>query len=458
MIRLFIWLALAFRRFWDTPAGATTSSWAELTEWRNAVHGRGLRELEAVSFPRDHLIVESALLRITFTAVAGPDETLCSRIAFTPRSGPGHLMLRPETFWTAVDKNRGAREIETGDLAFDDAFFVGGVTTRVRALLDDQTRRALLSLTSDGLIVVDRGELRAVLTPEAGRALRSTFARLFEVATRLCAEPALPERLASNVRQDSKAGVRVQSILCLAREFRGHPVAEEALRAALEDMVPEVRLEAAIALRDEGRATLERLATDPAVADACAARAVAALGRRLPPERLLHILRPALRLRRVETAEACVKALATAGAPDPTVLIRVLAIERGRLAAAAASALATLRATGGEEPLIEALERDPEPEARLAMVEALARLGGSASVMPLQETARRHEEEEPLQRAVRQAIAEIHARAASASPGQLSLAADEAGRVSLAPQSGRVSLADGETGRLSLPGEPPRHP
>jgi len=51
-----------------------------------------------------------------------------------------------------------------------------------------------------------------------------------------------------------------------------------------------------------------------------------------------------------------------------------------------------------------------------------------------------------LQRAGRQAIAEIQARLAGAEPGQLSLAGGEAGA---------LSLADGEPGRLTLTDEEP---
>ena len=64
-------------------------------------------------------------------------------------SGPGlpeGMTIRPEDLGTAVRTARGVREIETGDLAFDEAAWVEGSEAVARAVLDAETRRALLAL------------------------------------------------------------------------------------------------------------------------------------------------------------------------------------------------------------------------------------------------------------------------------------------------------------------------
>jgi hypothetical protein len=63
-------------------------------------------------------------------------------------------------------------------------------------------------------------------------------------------------------------------------------------------------------------------------------------------------------------------------------------------------------------------------------------------VTALRECAGAHVFDGALRRAVRQAIAEIQSRVTGASPGQLSLAAGDAGQVSLVgeDQRGQVSL------------------
>jgi hypothetical protein len=120
---------------------------------------------------------------------------------------------------------------------------------------------------------------------------------------------------------------------------------------------------------------------------------------------------------------------------DPSPLVRL------RVAPVAARALAATGSPAAEEPLIQALGREEE-DVRMAAAEALGRIGTVAAVLPLKELAERFRGE--TRRAARQAIAEIQSRAEGASPGQLSLTAEEAGQ---------LSLADDPAGRLSLPPE-----
>ncbi|HYU31630.1 MAG TPA: HEAT repeat domain-containing protein [Thermoanaerobaculia bacterium] len=118
--------------------------------------------------------------------------------------------------------------------------------------------------------------------------------------------------------------------------------------------------------------------------------------------------------------------------------------------------------------LAENAHRDPEAGVRLQNLTVLAReLPGSPATLealraacsdPSPEVRLRAAQElgDELQRAARQAIAEIQSRLPGASPGQLSLAGTEAGQLSLAQiEEGQLSLVPEKAGRLSLPPEGP---
>ena len=197
----------------------------------------------------------------------------------------------------------------------------------------------------------------------------------------------------------------------LAREFPQHPATRATLLAARDDASEEVRLRAAMALGEEGRETLLDLVGRAGSDDACAARAVEALGEHLPAEAAEASLRRALGgAGRPLTAQACLLALGRRARPET------------------------------EGLLLEALRRE-DPAVSVAAARALGQSGTVAAVVPLRQAAERGGD---LQRAARQAVAGIQARLAGAEPGQLSLAGGEAGA---------LSLADGEPGRLSLADE-----
>ncbi len=224
-------------------------------------------------------------------------------------------------------------------------------------------------------------------------------------------------RIASNLRAEPEAGARLRGVLMLSREFPRHAATREALLAAREDASEEVRLRAGMALGEEGRGTLVDLVARAGTDDSCAARAIAALGDRLPAEQAEAALRRALgEAGRPQTAQACLEALGRLGRPEH------------------------------ERLLLEALRSDDLPVS-IAAARALGRAGTVAAVPPLREATSPGVPGE-LRSAARQAIAEIQARLTGAEPGQLSLAGGEAGA---------LSLADGEPGRLSL-AEETRHP
>jgi HEAT repeat protein len=338
--------------------------------------------------------------------------------------GAGGLSLRREGLSTAFEKRFiGEREIEIGDPAFDEEYYVQGQAPLALAILDAETRRGLAGLLRGRVTVAGREtveigpslsdgilEVRIKESGFSGNRERvpQILAGVLDVARRLVAPADVAARLAENLRVEPEPGARLRTLLTLAREFHGHPVTREALLAARADSSAEVRLRAASYLGEEGRETLLALVEGAGTDDSCAARAVAALGSGLAGERAEAALRRALGgAGRPQTAQACLEALALLGRAEAEGLILL------------------------------ALRSEDDAVARAA-ARAIGKVGTVVAVAALREAAERGGE---MRRAARQAIAEIQGRLTGAEPGQLSLAGGEAGA---------LSLADGEPGRLSL--------
>jgi HEAT repeat protein len=357
---------------------------------------------------------------------------------------PGDLAIHPETLGTSVGKALGAREIELGDFGFDENVYLRGSVPLIHALFDQETRRRLtgLLLWSDATVSLKDGEFRVEIPDalEAPRWLAERVGAVVELAERLSRPADIASRLAANVQNDPIADVRLRNLKTLVREYPGRPATISALKAALEDRSVEVRVHAAMTLGDEGRETLLEIASAED-GDVEAGLAIAALGRNLTPERTTAILGHALRTRRVHVAWACLEALGRhGGAKGVEPLTKVLTVEKGELAEAAARALGETARPEAEVPLIGALV-NPDPAVTLAAVVALGRSGSASAVAPLRrlETATT---DAAHRRAARQAVAEIQERLTGATPGQLSLSEGE---------SGQLSLTEDEAGRISLP-------
>lgn len=440
---LFRWLAR-----WVAP---------DLTDpWRRAAELCGLHVSSTSRFPFHKLSAESESISIGVTEVS-PRELLGNHVwvaCSTPTRAS--LSISEEGAWTQLEKVFSGRgELEIGDAAFDQAFLLGGSPSRLLALLDAETRATLATLQRQSRLQIQGGTVSASFHEsrlEIG--FDRMLAQMIAVARRLSADIDVPRELAANSRRDPVAAVRLQNLVALIRDFSEHEVVAETVAAALGDSVPEIRLRAAMAAGAAGHEVLVALAEDAAIEDECAAAAIAALGRRLDSARAETILRSALRSRRLETAVACVEAMGAAGAPESAATLRkVAAVERDRLAVAAARALARVATPAAEAALREALGRDLA-EVRIAAAEGLGRIGSVESVPALRETAARHGDDKVLQRTARQAIAEIHSRLPGASPGQLSLAAESAGQLSLTTAGGELSLAGSAAGQLSLTASP----
>ncbi|HYH44510.1 MAG TPA: HEAT repeat domain-containing protein [Thermoanaerobaculia bacterium] len=339
---------------------------------------------------------------------------------------------------TTLDPRSEPDDIATGDAVFDEEVRAQGHGPLALAVLDAETRPRLADLlrgqvSSPGqapvevsAVTFDAGVLEVRidnrdLVARAGKLsdqLAERLAGVLEVARRLMVPDDIVERLAENMRREPQPAVRSRIVEVLGK-LPSHPAAQGALLAARGDRSDAVRLQAAVALGEKGGETLldlVRKSTD----DPVAARAVAALGERLPPAEVQAALVRALDSGLGETARACLATLERGGWPDSESLL--------------------LRALAGDDA-----------ETAVAAARALGRVGTAAAVAALREEASIWRPE--LRSAARQAIAEIQARLTGAQAGQLSLAGSEAGALSLAPEPGRLSL-DNTPGRLSLDDTP----
>lgn len=404
-----------------------------LNVWQDAVAACGLR-VEKVSSPWAWRLELRASGKPLALRIQAPGYGAKVVLAVAGPPGFSDLRIRPEPS-VPVD----AREIEVGDQAFDTTFFVEGPVRLVSALLDAGMRRLLWDVKSVSQLEVIHGEIRVEMSDGQ---LGLLLPLLADAGRRIAATVDVRRRLAVNAEEDPMAGVRRRNLLLLARELPEAPDTLEALRRACLDTSPEVRLAAALELGNEGREILRELAGGE-VADAVSARAITSLGRELPFERAKDILPLALRRRRLQTAQACIKALGRSGeAAAVDILAAVLEREGSRLAIAAAVALGETGDPAAETPLLRILERE-QTDVQVAAATVLGRVGTAAAVLPLKEAAEASEAatRPELIRAARQAVAEIQSRLQGASPGQLSLAQFEAGQLSLAVDpAGQLSI------------------
>lgn len=377
------------------------------------------------------------------------------------------LTLRPEGADTTLRRLRGWQEIEVGDPDFDRVVWIEGPPLLVRAILDADTRLALLALfegwlirprlspfhatgrLEQGVLWIELPDARArrpehllwdrALAGGDGAHFTEALRAAIALAERLASPRDAARRIADNLRGEPLARARALCLTALARELPGHVATREALVAARDDSDAEVRLRAGRALGAEGRDLLLSLALGEGAEDATTAQAVTALGAQLTFDEATAVLRNALRTRRHETARVAMGVLAHGGSPEAIHMIaRVLAVERGPLANAAAGTLGLTGSPLAEEPLLAALA-SVDASLRVAATRALGQVGSAAAVTPLRELEAR---DAAVRGEARQAVARIQARLAGAAPGQLSLAGGEAGALSLAGnEAGRLSLA-----------------
>jgi HEAT repeat protein len=431
--------------------------------WQKAARAAGLTNVESSGFMgwETRLTGEAGPLRVRLQGYQhGKSEKGTRVVVGGLRHGAYALMIRAEGIATAIEKTFGERETVLGDEDFDSAAYIQGAPALIRAVLDADTRRLIGRVLAGKLRVEGSGGV-ADLSVRAGvwdgelqvDIRESLFAGvldhlpgavlvLLDLAKRLARPDDLAAAIAANTRREMLAPVRLANLQLLAKQYPSHAATREVLLAALGDDDAEVRLQAAIALGPDGRAVLLESATRENIEDRLAARAIAELGKDFPVDLAIDRLTRARRSEEPSVARACIDLIGRAGTAEAIeTLAGVLEDAEGDLAVAAAGALGSTPSEVAERALVRALGHS-RAEVRIAASDALGRIGTPLSVAPLRECAGAHPLDGALRRAARQAIAGIQARVSGASPGQLSLATEGAGQVSLADedQRGQVSL------------------
>jgi HEAT repeat protein len=422
---------------------------SELAAWKGAAERSGLTEVRTWSTMSGmkRLTAKSGGLNVRIE----PFGDKGTRVVI---GGLGHklpLNVRSEGADSRLDRAFGGREIEFGDRAFDEIAYVKGHPGLVRALFGPEQRKMLARILSGRSFAITEDELRIdsqnLAWSGVPRLLPDALGGLVEAARALSRPDDVASRIAANNELEPLAEVRRGNVESLAAEYPDHEATRRALVRALGDESAEVRLQAALALRSDGRPTLLDLAGDDKVPEAVAAKAIKTLDLGLATPLLLETLRHARQDGRRMVVKACIASLGPAGlASGFADLADMLAGEDVDLSLASALALGEFAVEGAEVALVAAL-RHPASEVRVAAARSLGRIGTPLAVAALRECRADHRFDADLRAVANMAIGEIQSRVNGASRGQLSLAAGEVGQVSLADADprGRVSLARKET-------------
>jgi hypothetical protein len=452
--------------------------------WQRAARAAGLTSVQAsgsMGF-NSRLTGLAGPLRVRLESYQhGKNESGTRIVVGGLRHGSYALTIRPEGIGTAIEKTVGERETEVGDEAFDNAAYLQGEPALIHALFDADTRRLMRRLLLGQLRVEGprgatelrvragvsdselRVEIRESLFGGTLESIPAVLVLMVDLGKRLMRPDDLAAAIAANTSREPLPAVRLANLQLLARQQPTHPATRTTLLAGLGDDNAAVRLQAAISVGPEGHATLQEFTTREDVSDGIAARAIMVLGQEFPCKTAIIRLRRAREVGQSRTARACVDVIGKAGTGEAIeTLVGVLAASQEELAVAAANGLGTTPSEESERALVAALDHEAAA-VRVAAAEALGRIGSPQAVASLRECAATHRFDGTLRRATRHAIVEIQARVTGASPGQLSLAAGDAGQVSLADedQRGRVSLEpDGGTAPASdgSPTSPTRSP
>lgn len=262
----------------------------QLETWSELAQARGFRMVPDVASAigvRLEATVENFLVQVATDKDSGPEVTLFSAargsipvaLTITP-FGWGNSLWQPD-----------ARRLLTGDAQFDGQTIIQADTPTIRALLDADTRRALLAAQSG--VEVTRGTVTVQVPGVVSlrQEIDEALERVLALARRLSiADHDVPARLAAIATSDPNRACRLHSYRALLASFGREPITAEVTRAALgSGFAPAMRLLAAEQLDD--RAVMQSLMMGPDLEVAVAAcEAVMARGDGQAEARLIALL------------------------------------------------------------------------------------------------------------------------------------------------------------------------
>ncbi len=359
----------------------------------------------------------------------------------------GSALIEKETLGSRVAKIIVGNDIETGDAAFDEELLVRGPEAKMRAVLTSEARRQVRSVVTGWGARVEGGDITATLrgTNHDARTIRALVSSLVDAARALEEPEDVPGALARNAAADTSPVARLHCLRLLASEWPDLTRTREAIVAALEDPDPRVALAAARGAGERGWAVAHRIALDRRAPEELRIEALHLRDDAAPAELVAATAKALLDDPRAQVAAAAVRVSGRRRLRGVAPLIDRLA-ERldDELRLAVAEALGKLGLSTSEDALLELLGSE-EPRVKTAAALGLGRCGSVRAVEPLLLAAKTVGLLGPgdLKQAVEDSVKRIQARLSGASAGQLSLAAVESGgELSIAEEPGALSLAD----------------
>jgi hypothetical protein len=371
---------------------------------------------------------------------------------------PKILTLVPIESWRALDHFFEGERILTNDRAFDARVVAQGDELRAAAILDS-TARAVAAQAIGGLganlcLGTIHYETKTPLDTEddANRIIEAVHA-LIALAKALAADDSsLPVRLLGNVRSDPHPGVRYRSLSVLLDHFPASAESKTAIQIALTDPSTSSRFLAALNLGQDGFSHLERIALDDAAPERLRGRAIHALVKLEPIERVVDVLERVLETTVWEVKISALEAMAKIGhlpASRAGTLEEMVASRDTKAISAVLELIEATHARSFEQMLIDLIGSSGRGFPAGTIVETAVRLLGDLgtvrSVEPLLDLSKLIFIDPSLKRTARIALGEIQSRLGDVDRGRLSIVrlAEDEGALSLAADEGALSITPG---------------
>jgi HEAT repeat protein len=377
--------------------------------WAEAAGQLGLKP-ERSAFAQRGLAGELAGVRVAVeqrTRNAGVRYTYTQVIVNSPQM-TRDIQFRREGVWQGVQKGAPGKNT----LVLEG---IAGSESTVLALMNHETRQALLRLLQLGDVEVKPGEVGLVVPGVVSESARlvSVVRAVVDVAARLGALPSDRVRPAieNNARTDGEPGVRLRNLQWL---IKSHPSSQEttrALQAALGDPDAEVRLFAATrAGQPQALAALRELVETEANPPEVRLFALEHLLSKFRYAKFAPTIAVALDAVDEQVRIAAVQAVGAKR--DVAMLERVCAMiagSRERLAGSIAKTLGQLGDPKAEPTLIKLLSYDSE-QVKVAAVQALGQVGTVSALEPLLPLTKGLQLSGRIKEAAREAVHRIQAR------------------------------------------------
>lgn len=338
----------------------------------------------------------------------------------------------------------------SGDPAFDAAVALSGPRVAGTAILDARARAILAEAASHGARL-ENGEvyLRHPGLVHDGERLAS-LVRVVASVARVIADAHREDRvtrLVAVATRDPEPGVRRHAIKVLIDHYRDDPAARSAFDRSMLDADAEVRMLGAAGVGPAGFEAMRSIANDASLPAPVRASALEKLLALFPRSQSVPALMKALDDRSTGARKIAITALGKLrhrAAAAPMISLSRRPID-GEEKAILAQALGRIGDPAAEPALLSLLEVD-DAAVRIAVADALGRIGTAASVAPLAPHAASLLGGD-LKKHATEAIARIQARLTKSggAEGQLAMADPDSqdGWVSAPEQDGELDLVPG---------------